>query len=91
MSAPEYLSSDVATVWLEVTQAHGDPDRIAGPSLEAYCGQVARLREAQRRLASEGLVIANPKGDPIPHPAIAIERTAQDEIRKWGDKFRPRR
>jgi hypothetical protein len=24
----------------------------------------------------------------MPHPALVIERTAQDEIRKWGDVFR---
>lgn len=69
--------------------AYGDDaGRIEGPDLEAYCGQVARLRDSQRRIAAEGLVVADPKGHPIPHPAIAIERVAQDEIRKWGDRFR---
>lgn len=58
---------------------------------EAYCGQVARLREAQRRVSIEGLVIADPKGNPVPHPAIQIEKQAQAEIRAWGTKFMPRR
>ena len=52
---------------------------------------MARLRDAQARLAAEGSIIADPKGVPIPHPAIAIERAAQDEIRKWGNAFKPRR
>lgn len=84
---PAHLADDVAAVWIEVVAAYGS-DRIAGPGLEAYCGQVARLRDAQRRLAAEGTIVADPKGNPVPHPAVAIERAAQDEIRKWGTQFR---
>lgn len=91
MSAPEHLPPDVAQVWAEVVKTYGErPERIEGPDLEAYCGQVARLRDAQRRLAAEGSVVADPKGNPIPHPALEIERRAQDEIRKWGPAFRRR-
>lgn len=89
--APDHLPDDVAAVWTQVVDAYGGgADRIVGPDLEAYCGQVARLRDAQRRLATEGSVVADPKGFPIPHPAIAIERAAQDEIRKWGSAFKRR-
>ena len=31
------------------------------------------------------------QGNPVPHPAIAIERAAQAEIRSWGAQFKPRR
>lgn len=86
------MTTDVQEIRKEVLAAYGDgSDRIDGPDLEAYCGQVARLRDAQARLAAEGSIIADPKGVPIPHPAIAIERAAQDEIRKWGNAFKPRR
>ena len=86
------MTTDVQEIRKEVLAAYGDgADRIDGPDLEAYCGQVARLRDAQARLAAEGSIIADPKGVPIPHPAILIERAAQDEIRKWGNVFKPRR
>lgn len=86
------MTTDVQEIRKEVLAAYGDgADRIDGPDLEAFCGQVARLRDAQARLAAEGSIIADPKGVPIPHPAIAIERAAQDEIRKWGNAFKPRR
>ena len=86
------MTTDVQEIRKEVLAAYGDgSDRIDGPNLEAFCGQVARLRDAQARLAAEGSIIADPKGVPIPHPAIAIERAAQDEIRKWGNAFKPRR
>ncbi len=86
VSAPEcpaHLSEPVAAVWREL--AAGSP--ILGPAFEAYCGQVATLREAQKRVDEEGIVIADPKGNPIPHPALAVARAAQVEIRSWGSKF----
>lgn len=64
-----------------------------GPSeaeLEAYASQVARLRDSRRRIEAEGMIVADPKGYPIPHPAIAIERAAQAEVRQWSSKFPPR-
>lgn len=88
VDAPEHLPADVAVVWVEVvTSMGGHPPRTSIADLEAYAGQVARLRDAQRRLAAEGLVIADPKGNPIAHPALAIERAAQEQIRKWGTRF----
>jgi len=84
------MAADVAAVWVEMVERRGgESGGITGPQLEAYCGQVARLRDAQRRLAVEGLVIADVKGQPVAHPALAIERAAQDEIRRWGDVFEP--
>jgi len=88
LAPPDSCPSDVAQVWREVVAAYGaGAERIVGSALEAYCGQVARLREAQRRLRAEGMVIADPKGAPIPHPALAVERQAQAEIRAWGSRF----
>lgn len=86
LKAPAHLPAAEAAIWAEVTARNPDP-YIVGPMLEAYCGQVARLRDAQRRIAAEGLIISDPKGFPIPHPAIAIEKTAQAEIRAWGQRF----
>ncbi len=81
---PAYLADDIAAVWREL--APGSPS--TGPDFEAYCGQVARLRDAQRRIGQEDMVVADAKGNPMPHPALAIERAAQAEVRAWGDRFR---
>ena len=45
------------------------------------------MRDAQARIDAEGLIVADAKGNPIPHPAIALERAAQSEVRAWGDRF----
>lgn len=89
MPARAELPEDVRAVYDEVVDAWGSASGdVEGPLLEAYAGQVARLRDAQRRLQKEGLVIADPKGNPIPHPAIMIERDAQAQLRSWGDRFK---
>lgn len=86
--APGHLPEDVADVWREHRAAGVAVHKLDAPDFEAYAGQVCRLRDAQRRLASEGIVIADPKGNPVPHPALAIERAAQVELRQWGMTFK---
>ena len=87
---PAHLDGDAATIWTEIVNAHHEPARIVGPDLEAYCGQVAMLRDARRRVAREGAIIADTRGLPMAHPALGLELKAQAEIRAWGDKFRGR-
>ena len=86
MSVPEHLSAEARSVWESVVA--GKPG-CEGPDLEAYCVQVSRMRDAQTRIDREGLVVADAKGNPIPHPALAIEKAAQVEVRAWADRFRP--
>lgn len=88
--APARLDEGAAAVWDEVIAQHHEPGKIAGPDLEAYCCQVALQRDLRARIADEGTIIADERGRPEPHPAIALERAAQKEIRDWGDKFRGR-
>lgn len=78
-------------MWAEITGAHHDPTTIVGPDLEAYCVQVARMRDAQARIDKDGLIVRDDKGRPAAHPAILLEKQAQQEVRAWGDRFRPRR
>jgi len=80
---PTHLPADVAAVWSEFA---AKSPRL-GPDFEAWCGQVARLRDAQRRLHEEGTIVADAKGTPMPHPALDIERKAQAELRSWGSRF----
>lgn len=88
--APDHLDSETAKVWTEVVAAHDNPAKIVGPDLEAYCGQVALLRDCTARVAREGTIIEDERGRPDVHPAIELARKAQAEIRAWGDKFRGR-
>lgn len=85
MPAPAHLADSVRAVWNDVVANVGD--HVEGPDLEAYCGQVATMREAEARVAREGIIVAGAKAEPIPHPAVEVARKAQAEIRAWGDRF----
>lgn len=54
----------------------------ARPVLEAYVGQLARLRDARERVDAEGEIIAGPRDQPVVHPALVVERQAAAELLK---------
>lgn len=88
MTAPAHLSAAAVKVWDELVADLGELP-VNRPAFEAYCVQVARLRDAQGRVDREGLVVADEKGRPVPHPAIVIEKAAQAEIRAWAPQIKP--
>lgn len=92
MKPPERLPADIASVWVELVEALGDEraEKLVGPEFEAYCTCVARLRDVQSRISEEELIVPDSKNNPVAHPAFAVERQCQDDLRKWGDKFKPR-
>ncbi|QDQ97971.1 P27 family phage terminase small subunit [Tomitella fengzijianii] len=86
---PAHLSAGAKQAWKEVTAAHPDPATIVGPELEAYAVAIARHRDAADRIDTEGAIISDERGRPIPHPAFDIERHAQADIHRWAEKFAP--
>jgi len=74
-------------VWRETLASHPKVAGVAPALLEAFAVQVARMRDAQARIDAEGLVVADEKGRPIPHPALDLERAAQAEARTWAKQL----
>ena len=90
--APDHLRDPERQAWDELaTRWPPGVPMPEGADFEAYLGQTARLRDAQQRIATDGMIVQDARGNPIPHPALAIERSAQSEIRTWGDRFDPTR
>ena len=85
MDRPKRLPEHLAPIWDELAEDMDDKIGLAG--MEAFCGQVHRLREASQRITTEGMVVQDSKGNPVPHPALGIEKTAQAEVRAWTDKY----
>lgn len=81
---PAHLSESAATVWAELT----DGGVIPAPGFDAYCNQIAIERKAAAKIDAEGLIVSDSKGNPVPHPALDIQRKAQAEVRAWAGKFR---
>ena len=81
---PAHLSDSARAVWVELTEQGVRP----APGFDAYCNQISIERDAAARIAREGIIVSDPKGQPVPHPALDIQRKAQAEVRSWAGKFR---
>lgn len=86
---PEHLPDDVAAVWREIVATNDLAGTVDRAALEAFCTLIARLRDARRRVNEEGMVVTDPRGRVVPHPALAVERQTAEQIRAWGDRFAP--
>ena len=86
---PEHLPNDVAEVWREIVATNDLAGTVDRAALEAFCTLIARLRDARRRVNEEGMVVTDPRGRVVPHPALAVERQTAEQIRAWGDRFAP--
>lgn len=83
MTPPDHLSEAAAAAFVEATRDMSPAliTYIGIPLLETYANAIARERLAQGRIDAEGIIVPSPKGDPVPHPALAIERAAAADIR----------
>lgn len=86
---PEGLAAAAADVWRDIVSTNDFAGRVDRSALEAFCILMARLREASQRVADEGMVVKDPRGRVVPHPALAVERQTAEQIRVWGDRFAP--
>jgi P27 family predicted phage terminase small subunit len=84
---PPHLPEAVAEVWREIVASNDLVANVDRTALETYCTLMARLREARRRVEDEGMVVKDPRGRVIPHPALAVERAPAEQVRAWGDRF----
>lgn len=89
VEAPDHLPEAVAAVWREIVTSNELAGRVDRSALETFCTLMARLREARDRIEDEGMVVTDPRGRVIPHPALAVERQTAEQIRAWGDRFAP--
>lgn len=88
--APDRLSDGAKKAWDEIVAQHGGhADRIVGPLLEEFCEALALSREAHARVEAEGMIVADTKGFPIDHPALAIGAKAERVIERLAPRFAP--
>ena len=76
MDAPSYLSEQSAGLWMQITKAFMlEPTELE--LLRLGLEALDRCEEARVILARDGIVTQNRFGQPIAHPAVAIERDAR--------------
>ena len=57
------------------------------PAFSSVCVQYSIMREAERVLAVEGIVIAGHRGVTSKHPAVTILKAAANEFQKGCTEF----
>lgn len=89
--APERLSEDARGVWRDTVARMGTAAaRVVGPELEMFCEAVATAREARARIAKEGMIVADPRGVPMHHPALTIAQKAESTVERLSPRFQPK-
>jgi P27 family predicted phage terminase small subunit len=82
--APKWLSRDAAAEWRRVAPILTVERRILTDAdlgvLESYCVAIGSVREAQRAITRDGLIIPTEKG-PKRHPAFGIQNAAMTTAR----------
>ena len=81
MTKPAWVCAEVSAIWDEI--ALMVRPAIGPVGMEALCTQIRRMRDAAKRIEAEGLVVADPRGNPVAHPGIVVEKGAQAEVRRW--------
>lgn len=75
LKPPEWLDKAARKEWRRVVKLLEGTGLLTDAdvnTLAAYCDAAARYAEAAERVAREGLVLTNSKGDPIQNPAVIV-------------------
>jgi phage terminase small subunit len=89
MSRPKNLPEYLRDIWDEI--AKEVKPTTPESAIDAMVRQVYLLRDAERRVSSEGAVVVDARGNATEHPAIKIQRDAGKELREWLQKYGARR
>ena len=87
---PEWLTGIAREEWNRVAAALHAAGLLTGldvSALEGYCLTYAKWREAEQRLAEEGLTITTPNGCLQAHPCQSASNQAQKLLLAWVKAF----
>ena len=87
---PEWLTGIAREEWNRVAAALHAAGLLTGldvSALEGYCACYGKWREAEQRLADEGLTILTPNGCVQAHPCQSISNQTQKLLLAWVKAF----
>jgi P27 family predicted phage terminase small subunit len=89
-ACPEWLDDIAKERWHdlapELTRL-GLLTSVDGDALAAYCQAYAELKIATETLRTEDRFFTTDKGYMVPHPAVAMQRTALEAVKKFSALF----
>lgn len=84
--APAWLSKDAKAEWRRVAPILVERNVLTEAdlgTLESYCVATARVRELERIIARDGLIVVTPQG-PKRHPAIGAQNASITSAKQLG-------
>lgn len=75
--APEHLSDEARDLWGKYVVDHNLYDTNQLTHLNTAMEAFDRMRQAQKVVTNDGILVEDSKGKPLPHPAIKIEERAR--------------
>lgn len=87
---PDHLPEDARAAWDRIVPALcniGLLDGIDAFALEAMCVQWARAQQAGRVVAEQGHITLGSTGQLVEHPALGIERQAQQMFLRFAEHY----
>lgn len=87
---PSHLPADAKAFWRDSVRRLvevGIIDRVDVAMLEQLAVQYARIRQAQRVLAEDGLFALGSVGQIVEHPAVKVERDATRLFQSLAQEF----
>ena len=87
---PKWLTGIAREEWNRVAAALHAAGLLTGldvSALEGYCACYGKWREAEQRLADEGLTILTPNGCVQAHPCQSISNQTQKLLLAWTKNF----
>jgi P27 family predicted phage terminase small subunit len=76
---PAHLSADAKAAWVDLVagvQGRVVLTTVDAPLLEVAAQQLAIMRDATRRVESDGMFVPGPRDTAVQHPALAVQRDA---------------
>lgn len=86
--APDHFGEIAAEIWKStlksVKKAGFQIDELDRQCFEAFCSAAATIRDCDRLLARDGLVVDGGRDGPKRHPAAAVKNAALVQLRSYA-------
>ena len=89
-SPPEHLNPDAIIEWNRITpllETMGLITLSDMAAIAAYCQNYGRWVEAEKLVASDGMIVYSDSGYPSHHPSVSIANNAMDKMYKFLIEF----
>ena len=79
-STPEHLSSEAGGWWKRITEEYSIDDDAGRLLLQTALEAFDRMRECQKAIAEDGMIVRGSTRQPRSHPLLTVERDARSQM-----------